>query len=100
MRITIEIDGAEAALKTGQTGDTAVGGQAAPASGQAGVSTVPADFLARAAAMGALDGGPAPSAAGPASEPMQFTSVGPGTLMGSAGDISAGTAPGFAGGHS
>jgi hypothetical protein len=85
MKISIEIDGAEAVVKTVQPTETTT----------VVAQTAPADLLARAAAIGALDAGPAPSGAGTSAEPMAFTSVGSGAPMGGAGDIAAGAAPAF-----
>jgi hypothetical protein len=62
-KITIEISGSDMQTTTG------VSGTSAPASAQTGTTVdgtggVPADLLAQAAAVGALNAGPAPSLSG------------------------------------
>lgn len=95
MKITIEIDGVEVASQTvSSTGADRT--QQAPASGSPGAAPSGLEQLyARAAAMGALDAGPAPSAEpGSASPAAPQAFVGAGSAA-SLADQSAGAAPGF-----
>ena len=66
MRITIDIDGDQASVPQAQPGPEGGGGSGAP---EARSTAPPADLAARAAAIGAIDGGSAPvdqvSQAGP-----------------------------------
>ena len=90
MRITIEIDGTETAVTTGD------GAAAGVATGADGAVTPPADLLARAAAVGAASAGAAPS--GPPSGTTAFPSppLPEATTAPPAGDLGAGAAPGAA----
>jgi len=93
MKISIEIDDAGNGTVTTEPSG---GG-----SGAAGEASAPADVLARAQAMGAIDGGPAPTELpqdGAPPIPATIPGQGPGApaagLSGEDGAISAGAAPG------
>jgi hypothetical protein len=97
MKIKIEIDGTEHALQSGPS--TAPSADSAPAATTAsaplGQDSGLAEMLARAAALGAIDAGPAPAGPGEstsATEPKIY--VGAGTQA-VANDQSAGAAPGL-----
>jgi hypothetical protein len=92
MRIIIEIEGTEAIVKTVQTGATVVQAPAAP-----GMPTnlVPPEVLAAAAAVGALNAGPAPSvgAQTPGAPPLPVSTTAPATSVAGVSDQPAGAAP-------
>jgi len=93
MRIIIEIDGAQAAPTMPQGEVTA---QTPGAATTATYATMPTETLRMAAALGALDAGPAPAApmelAG--APPVPFPLSEPSAPMAAPGDLAAGAAPG------
>ena len=86
MRIIIEIEGTEATVKTAQTGAVAV---------QMPTNLAPPKVLAAAAAVGALNAGPAPNVVAQSlGVPLvQLSMTAPGAPAAGVGDLPAGAAP-------
>lgn len=89
MRIIIEFEGTEATVKSAQTGPVATQVPAGPA---------PSEVLAAAAALGALDAGPAPNVGAqlPGEPALPPPITGPGAPIAGIGALDAGSAPNVA----
>jgi hypothetical protein len=98
MKIKIEIDGSDVSSNAIHIGE---GETRAPNARTASPisTTAPADLLAAASALGARDGGAAPTVPGAigGTGPAPFTGTPPSAPSGTASDLSAGAAPGAAG---
>jgi hypothetical protein len=97
MRITIDLEGVEAAVtQAAAPPSVAATTSYGPAPGVApGRPTPPPEVAAAAQALGAHDAGPAPDFTGMASSmaPVPFISMGSSAALASASDMSAGAAP-------